>query len=194
VMRNILAAVVLALAALVAVGEAGARDARRLIARPTYEGKLIMEVEEACPPEARSIRQPRLHVVWRLKTAKKTYELNLRGGALTRLAEALDGRDVIVTGPLQGDTITVRRLESKPIELVGTLRKVEKKDLPVTWKLKTADGEFDLVLVKPLAAQAEELAGKRVSVKGQLTIDGLAASSIEEALIIERSKGPAFGK
>jgi len=195
VVRNILAAVVLALAALVAVSEAGARDARRLIARPTYEGKLLRVLEEeACPPEDPAIRPPRVSVVWLLKTAKKTYELSFRGAALTRLAEALQGRDVIVTGPLESGTITVRGLESKQSEFSGTICQVEKKDLPVTWKLKTDGGEFDLILEKPLAARAKELSGKRVSVKGKLSIHGLAASSIEKAPIYEQSKGPAFDR
>ena len=179
--RMILTAVVLAVAAVAAVSEAKACDACPIIAKQTYQGKLGMDVEEILQPEDYYLRKPRFRVTWWLTTAKKTYELKIGGQAMTRLAEALQGRDVIVTGPLEGDTITVEGIEAKQTEFVGTLSQVEKKDLPVTWKLKTSEGEHHLVLTKAQAAAAKELSGQRVIVKGRLTADGLVVTSIEEA-------------
>lgn len=184
--RTFLAAVAVAVAALGAVSKAEACDAcAQFIARQNqkHEGKLVKYVEEIHQLEQSTIypRRPSYHVVWVLKTADKKYELNLGSRTLVREASALEGRKVTVTGPLEGGTINVRALEAKPTEFTGILRAWEKKDLPVSYKLKTADGEDNLILNEEQLAQAKKLAGKRVVVKGKLTVSGVVVTSIEES-------------
>jgi hypothetical protein len=116
-MRKILAAAVLAAAAVAAVGKVEAGDAGRApLARKEQKhvGKLVKVFEEVCPPEVDPSRLPHFRAGWVLKTADATRPLNLSGRDLTRLAEALEGRDVVVTGPLLHGEIEVRGLEAKP--------------------------------------------------------------------------------
>jgi hypothetical protein len=151
--------------------------------RLRHEGKLIKQVItlEAPPVHGKDILPiPQVRVVWKLKTADRTYTLELGSRTLTRLAAALEGHDVVVTGALKGDEIDVRDIDARPAEYVGRLERWERKDRPAGWKLVTDKGTYYLTLTEAAGKKAETWAGQIVRVKGRMTISGIVVASVEE--------------
>jgi hypothetical protein len=176
------------MAAMVAASSVRACDACAALfkERQRYEGKLIKQVVslEAHPRDDRLplLLAPGSRVVWKLQTADRTYTLKLGSRTLTRLAAALEGCDVIVTGALDGAEIDVRDMEAKPGEFVGRLERREMKDRPAGWKIVTDKGTHNLILPELAGKKGETWAGKLVRVKGQLTVSGIVVTSVEEPL------------
>jgi hypothetical protein len=185
-LRTVLTGGLLALLALITTGEALARDGYAPIPKKPQkqEGKLIKEVYilEGRPlpgveHDYRGFisRPSRTITMWKLQVGKKFYTLALGSDALKRLAVALEGHDVVVTGPLKDGNITVRDMESKPAVFVGTL--VQSKGLPVVWKLVTDKGEFQLI--NEDADAVKRWTHTPVIVNGKLTSRGIVVTSVE---------------
>src|SRR5262249_44920505 len=126
--RMILSAALLSLAILGVTAESRACEGcARFFAQRTVEGKLVSSVLEVRQPEAGlHDMMLRVRTRWLLKTPDKTYILSFGSGKfinkhLSGLANILDGRDVTVTGRIDGDTIEVRELEAKEETFNGVL-------------------------------------------------------------------------
>ncbi len=162
--------------------------------RQRHQGKLIREVTDDFSkplPLDPFDRMPRLPIAferWVLKTADgKAIALTLGSRTVTRLAQALVGTDVVVTGPLKDGVIDVRDIEAVPAVFTGVLKLVEEKGRPAVWKLVTGKGELDVYFAETAAKEAAGLAGKSVVIKGRLTNNGVLVTSAEVIALAIRS-------
>ena len=122
----------LVLASLVSLGAAarGAGNVPRCFPPVDIEGKLYKELrglDTLLYGECEHVPQV-LQIIWMLDAGGKTYVLDLgKGPDLAKQAEQFQGRRVVVTGWVRGETVAVLRLKEAPkqtvaVEIKGKLR------------------------------------------------------------------------
>jgi hypothetical protein len=181
--RGIVAGGLAAVVALIMTARVQACGACAEIGRqqPVHQGKLIREVLdlgiEDESHEGERVMIARVPVIrWVLRTAdNKTHVLDLGSRTTHRVAQALRGLDVVVTGPLlHNGTIQVHALEARAATFAGTLRLRQDRG----WVLATDKGDYDLLLSREASRRAGELENLEVRVTGQMTFEGIVVSSL----------------